>query len=256
MEVAEHHIPVAVVCFVCGLLPMVLYATFLWWIDAFEREPVKWLITAFLWGFFPASIIAIAAHPIVATAIGHVSLAAGFDFSSDVIASVLATPVVEETAKAIGLMLLLVIASREWNSLVDGIVYGATCGFGFSAIENLVYFLRYANQSAEVLWNVVVWRALHFGPIHALFSGVVGLTLALSLFSKGCAAKRSWPNFGLLLATTLHAIHNSLVLKNDGVFHAVAITWILVVGALLLIIAGNRMLSKESTAGSVGQADA
>ena len=50
---------ILVVSVVMGIVPMVIYASFLWWLDRWEKEPLPLLAAAFLWGFIPSAIIAL-----------------------------------------------------------------------------------------------------------------------------------------------------------------------------------------------------
>ncbi|MBI4771859.1 MAG: hypothetical protein HY784_15965 [Chloroflexi bacterium] len=51
-----------VISVVMGIVPMLIYATFLWWLDRWEKEPLHLLAAAFLWGFVPSAILAIIAQ--------------------------------------------------------------------------------------------------------------------------------------------------------------------------------------------------
>jgi len=52
---------------VMGLVPMLIYAGFLWWLDRWEKEPLHLLAAAFLWGFIPSAVIALIAQVILDT---------------------------------------------------------------------------------------------------------------------------------------------------------------------------------------------
>ena len=121
-----------------GIVPMSLYAFVIWRIDRWEREPFHLIIAAFLWGAVPSIIFAIIAQNILGfpaepstretTLIG------------ELIQASIVAPITEEIAKGFGLALIFLIFRREIDSVLDGLIYGSMIGFGFSAIEDVLYF--------------------------------------------------------------------------------------------------------------------
>ena len=47
---------------ILAVVPMVLYALFLWWMDRYEKEPLGLILAAFLWGAIPAVILSLIAQ--------------------------------------------------------------------------------------------------------------------------------------------------------------------------------------------------
>src|SRR5258706_16467628 len=47
---------IVLISIVMGIVPMLIYATLLWWLDRWEKEPIPLLVAAFLWGFIPSAI--------------------------------------------------------------------------------------------------------------------------------------------------------------------------------------------------------
>ncbi len=41
-----------------ALVPTLVYALLVWWLDRYEKEPLPLLVVAFLWGAVPAVILA------------------------------------------------------------------------------------------------------------------------------------------------------------------------------------------------------
>ena len=60
-------------------------------------------------------------------------------------AAAIVAPTNEEFYKTIGLLVLFLIASREFDGVMDGLVYGAMIGLGFQAVENVQYFIEAAR---------------------------------------------------------------------------------------------------------------
>jgi RsiW-degrading membrane proteinase PrsW (M82 family) len=114
----------------------------------------------------------------------------------------LVAPFVEESLKALGLYLLVrhKIWGKEFNSPLDGVVYGFAVGLGFFAMENFQYFLYYFDPSVLIYRSVLCWG-------HGVWVGTTGLWLAIAKVRRGRVV--IWDLFpGLLVATTLHFLWN------------------------------------------------
>lgn len=103
-------------------------------LDFLEPEPVGLQILAFAWGGLVATSASIGAGPAVEALIGH---------------PVLTGPAVEEIAKTLGIVAIVVIARAHFNSVLDGIVYGAIVGLGFQIVEDIVYALAAVAQAGH-----------------------------------------------------------------------------------------------------------
>ncbi|MDF1825137.1 MAG: PrsW family intramembrane metalloprotease [Verrucomicrobiales bacterium] len=196
--------PLFLASIVLGIVPMIIYALIVWRIDRWEKEPLPLLIAAFLWGSIPAVIFAIIAQvileiPVLETT-GETSL-----FGELYQASFIA-PVSEEITKGFGLILIFLIFRREIDSILDGLIYGSMIGFGFSAVENILYFSGQTEPAGLIL--LFFLRAFIFGMLHALFTGLFGVGLALGKFTSLPLMRFLWPALGLGFAMLTHAIHN------------------------------------------------
>ena len=95
------------------------------WLDRFEAEPTGLLLFAFGWGAAVATLIAILVN---STSIALLKASGG-----DVTAGVLVVaPIVEETCKGGAVLLVFLYRRREFDGVVDGIVYAGMAGIGFA----------------------------------------------------------------------------------------------------------------------------
>ncbi|GAB91828.1 PrsW family intramembrane metalloprotease, partial [Gordonia rhizosphera] len=144
--------------------------------DRYEREPAKLAVWGFIWGGFAATwAIAIhgnnALHDLYATLISP-EFALNF-------APPLSAPLVEESSKAVGFVLILVLARHAVRSAFDGLIIGAFIGLGFQVLENIHYALAAAETafgSANIsgVIGTIVGRGLITGLFtHVLFSALV-----------------------------------------------------------------------------------
>jgi RsiW-degrading membrane proteinase PrsW (M82 family) len=131
-------------------------------------------------------------------------------------AAALTAPLVEETLKAVGVVLLYLIARSEINGVVDGFVYGAMVGLGFAVVENVFYFVgQFGGQPAGVLGGFFV-RVLASGLYgHVLYTGLTGMGIAWFVTrTDQRLARRLLVAGGLcLLAVLAHFLWNSPLLN-------------------------------------------
>ncbi len=158
---------------VVGLIPTVIYGGFVNWLDQHEKEP-WWLLTlAFVWGTVPAAAIALVAQWVLD--IPTTWVFSGASLAYEILGSGVWAPITEEVAKGLGVVIILLLARREMDSVLDGIIYGAMTGLGFALTENVLYFGTALAEDGWGSWAIVVLlRTIPFGLNHALFSGLTG----------------------------------------------------------------------------------
>jgi RsiW-degrading membrane proteinase PrsW (M82 family) len=104
-------------------------------LDFLEREPFALRALAFAWGGLVATAVSIpgsAALEDIIAKLGSPDLAADWG-------AALAGPTVEEIAKTLGVVAIVLIARSQVNSVLDGVVYGALVGLGFQIAEDIVF---------------------------------------------------------------------------------------------------------------------
>jgi len=187
-----------------AVIPTLVYVLILWWFDRYEKEPRHLLWISFVWGAVPAILLSLAAESFLGQPLGALSEGTAELMSSSVVA-----PVVEEIAKGLAVFGLFLFLRREFDGVLDGIIYGATVGFGFAMTENVFYFMRgLSSEGTQALTLIVFLRSFVFGLNHALFSSVFGAALGYARQAK--KARSAWvvAPLGLLGAMILHAVHN------------------------------------------------
>lgn len=169
-----------------GAAVAIIYWTYL--SDRTEREPIVYLLIMFSWGVF-SGLIAAELSSIIRVFIP--------------VSGAIIAPFVEEPVKALGLYVFLTHpkTSQEFNSPLDGIIYGFTVGVGFYAMENFFYYLEYD------VWTLLVRIFLCWG--HGLWVAVVGLWIAVNRHYRGYNTPRDILP-GLSVAVSFHLLWNSL----------------------------------------------
>lgn len=192
-----------------GVLQTVVYLLFIRAIDLYEREQFRYVIPVFVWGLTVAVVISL-----VFNTAGAVALSAVVDSQvADILTAVFVAPVVEECAKGLALLIAFVVASLvslrqggiEFSGVMDGIVYGSAVGFGFSIVEDVLY---YAQTYAEVGDQTFVVRRLFGGFGHAAFTSLTGIGIGLIPWVRSGALKVLLPIIGLTAAILMHAFFN------------------------------------------------
>jgi RsiW-degrading membrane proteinase PrsW (M82 family) len=194
--------------FLLSLFPLAVVLLAVFAVDRWEPEPRRLLVLALVWGAVMSVAATTLIQPLFMAAFGPRS--AGTAQTLEYLATIEA-PIVEETSKGLGLLVLMLAARKYVDGPVDGIVYGMTIAAGFAFTENILYFGRLFTEtsgSASSLAVVFTMRGVLSPFAHAMFTGTLGLVMGL--------AARRWSPWlvvasfvlGLMPAMLLHNIWN------------------------------------------------
>lgn len=227
---AETGIVELIIGMVCATLPVPIYVMLLLWIDRYEAEPLWMLATSFFWG----AIIAIFISLIFNTGVQIFATAASnSEEVGDAVGAVISAPIVEESAKALILVILFFWKKDEFDGIVDGIVYAGMVGLGFAMTENILYYGRAIQKGTDFLTAVWIVRGMAAPFSHPLFTSMTGIGLGWARQSQNNLTKILAPFLGFGLAVLMHAAWN-----GSGVFGGGAgffITYFMVMGPALII---------------------
>jgi len=223
---------------IMALIPLAIVLLGVNWIDRWEPEPRGILAFGFLWGAAASVAIALIVGvgvQLVVDALGGAG--PGFDFFGAAVQA----PIVEEGAKAFGLLLIFWFARKHFDGPVDGIVYAAWIAGGFAFTENILYFgveLVNSGGFSGSVFSILLMRGIMSPFAHVMFTAATGVMLgiAASRGSKGTTVL--WFAGGLAIAIALHALWNgSLYFVGNFFFGYYALVQFpLFVGAVLLVI--------------------
>ena len=189
-------------------VPALALAGYFWYGDPTTREPLVGLAVTFLLAVAFASIAGVVnsfAQPFFAL----------FGIVGTTLFYFLIVGPIEETVKWLAVR-SYAYRTDAFQTVIDGVVYGAMAGVGFAAIENLLYILMFSVESTAAGFAVQQQRAVAIatqrafvGPGPVIFSAWAGFYLGLAKFNHG---KRG-PIVvkGLLIAAFIHALYNTLV---------------------------------------------
>jgi RsiW-degrading membrane proteinase PrsW (M82 family) len=218
-----------------ALVPLAIVLLAVAWVDRWEPEPRWALWFAFLWG---------AAVSVAIALLVDLSLQLLLAFSepggsaNEALAAVVQAPIVEETAKGVGVLLIYTFSRSHFDGPVDGLVYAATVAAGFAFTENILYFgAALAEGGAGELGATFVVRGLFSPFAHVLFTACTGLLIGIGARRGGGAGIIGWFLLGLAGAVVLHALWNgSLTFASDatGLYFTVQVP--IFIGAVLLTL--------------------
>lgn len=189
---------------------------FVWWIrntPRYGREPMRAVLHVFGWGALVSAVIALILESIFLAAAMEIGplysyLSSRFSDPTTVFSILVLAPFIEEASKALGVR----SARLQVHTPADGLVYGATAGLGFSAMENLLYgltaWVTLSQQGLDPSASLVVIAVRSFSSslLHASATATVGYGMA-----KGWLTHRRYAYAPFyLLAVVVHALFNFL----------------------------------------------
>ncbi len=221
-----------------GFVPMFLFAGFINWLDRYEKEPKMLLGAAFTWGV----IIAGGGAYVINTVLGlGVYIVTGSEGATDFATASIIAPIVEESLKGLAVLVVFFLFYREFDSVLDGIIYGGITALGFAAIENVLYIYEkgYLESGWEGLWTLVFIRVILVGWQHPFYTAFTGIGLAVARLNRNVLVKIIAVLGGFAMAVTTHAFHNTfggLIGGLEGLALGTFVDWIGWFFMLLFII--------------------
>lgn len=218
MPLKPDALQVFLIAMVWGGLLSVIPVAILWFLDRREHES-KWLYgLTFLWGALIATAIAQPINSVIINAVGQyltvhpdIQQLLG-DNAKMAIAAPLAGPIVEETTKGLGVLLLFWLLRAEFDNVRDGFIYGALIGIGFNFLEAPFYVAKVFADTGVAPWGAQLamrHSLLGLGG-HALYTGLFGMGLGLARQTTRQWLRYVAPVLGWLLGFSAHFVNNGI----------------------------------------------
>lgn len=133
-------------------------------------------------------------------------------------------PVTEETLKGLGIVLVCLARRREFDGIIDGLVYAGLIGAGFAFSENVLYLgTAYQLGGPEGLTLTFVVRCLMGAFAHPLFTSCIGIGLGIAVSTSHRWVRVLAIAGGWIAAMLLHGLWNFSALAGQlGFFEAYA----------------------------------
>ncbi|NOX30096.1 MAG: PrsW family intramembrane metalloprotease [Actinobacteria bacterium] len=189
-----------VVNFSDQLMPAMVSSTILWslyvlpwaWFihhkDRFGRETRRLAVIGFVWGGLIATFLM--ALPGNAAMLSIMSKLFDSQFALAWGPAIVA-PLVEESSKGVGVVMLILLASRHVRTSYDGFILGAFVGLGFQVFEDWMYGVGASGTAFgfDQVHNSIttfLGRGLLAGLVsHALYTALVGAGIGAWVQSRG-----------------------------------------------------------------------
>jgi RsiW-degrading membrane proteinase PrsW (M82 family) len=200
---------IGIIAAITAFLPAVIYVLPLLWLDRYDPEPPWALASAFAWGALVAVIVSLTINSAVIALFG------------EAVGVLVSAPIIEEASKGLGVLLVLLLLRREFDDILDGIVYAGIIALGFATVENVFYYGRdFALHGGEGLYMTFLMRGVLSPFAHVIFTSMIGIGCGIARESHNWAIRILMPVTGYFVAVTLHAVWNGLASFNERVFWA------------------------------------
>jgi len=191
-----------------------LFLLFIRWYDKYDKEPLLGLVFFSILGGMSAVFVA---------SFFYLFVHARSNFQD----AILKVATIEEFSKILTLFLLYKMIKKDFDEIVDGIIYVAAISLGFSVIENIIYAVE-----AVYPYSLLFKRFLFATIGHISFSVYMGIAFYVH--------KKVHRNYlGLLMAYFFSVLAHGFY---DGVLFEPDLTWLFVPVYLILIYLQFRLL--------------
>ena len=177
-----------------------------------DKEPWSALQTVFIWGAVSGVFYALILNSLGGSI---VFLYSGNDADlTFILTAIIVAPIVEEFVKPL-VLFRNVSVKGEIDEVEDGIVYGAACGLGFGATENILYGLSEGAVSSGLLGVIIVvaLRTVSSILLHLTASSFTGYGISQYLV-KGESFSVVVKYY--LLAVLIHAAWNTAAVLGSS----------------------------------------
>lgn len=219
---------------IIAFIPAPFYLFIYLWMDRYDPEPGWALGTAFAWGALFAVIVSF----VINTLFGSVAAAVMGDEAGGTLAGVISAPIIEEGTKGAGVVLIMLLLRKEFDGILDGIVYAGVIALGFATVENVLYYGRsFVQEGVFALVFTTFIRGILSPFAHATFTSMTGIGCGISRESTKPGVRFIMPIVGYCGAMFLHSLWNFCASLLGGAFFiAYVIFWVPLFLVFLIVI--------------------
>lgn len=192
-----------------AISPALALAVYFYHRDKYEKEPLRLLVKAFLWGFF-GSITVLIAEAVMAFFIRPVQSY----FLRIFLESFFVAGLIEELFKFL-VFYFFIFKNDEFDEPYDGIVYAVMISLGLATFENIGYvFGAYLELGSLGAAATGLMRSILSVPAHAFFSAIMGYYLGLAKFTPDKGRRQTYIFTGVALAIILHGLFDFFIFSR------------------------------------------
>ncbi|MEP7336469.1 MAG: PrsW family glutamic-type intramembrane protease [Acidobacteriota bacterium] len=190
-----------------AFIPAMIYLGMFLWLDRYDPEPVRTLAFAFAWGAGVAVLVSSVFNEIFKHAF------------NDFLTGIISAPLIEEGSKGVGVLLIALLFRRDFDSVVDGIVYAGVVALGFATMENVDYYGdSFVSGGPDKLVGTFIVRGILSPFSHVLFTCMTGIGCGIARETHRKFLRFAAPLAGYFAAMFLHALWNGLASFNPTLF--------------------------------------
>jgi RsiW-degrading membrane proteinase PrsW (M82 family) len=163
------------------------------------------------------------------------------------VTAVVSAPFCEEFFKGLAVFGVFFFLRREFDGIVDGIIYATFCALGFAAIENISYYARAEARNHAQLLMTFGLRGILAPWGHPLYTSMTGIGFGVARESSSAAVRWLAPIGGYLFGVFLHAVWNYVPFRLGESFIYMLPLWFFFVFGfacmiLVLVIRKGRII--------------
>jgi hypothetical protein len=143
--------------------PLLILVCF--WLDRYEPEPGRYRLAALGWGGVAAVVLSFIAEQLLFSVPG----------TDTFVDTAVIAPFIEEFAKGLFLVAIVIFRRAQVHGVLDGIVYGALVGIGFAFVEDIPITSALNGERCQRLSSCAAsWGR---SPTHCYLGGALGSAL-------------------------------------------------------------------------------
>jgi RsiW-degrading membrane proteinase PrsW (M82 family) len=218
----------------CAVPPLIIYLWIPRLIDRYDPEPWWALALVFAWGAVAACGVACTVNTgveVLASAVG------GKEFAQ-IAGACISAPIVEEGMKGMAVFGVFFFLKREFDGVVDGVIYATFAALGFAATENIIYYANAVKEdpAGSALAATFVIRGILAPWGHPLYTSMTGIGFGIARETNKTWLKWMAPIGGYCCAMFLHCTWNTASTVSGFLFLLMLPLWIIFVLAFLGIL--------------------
>lgn len=204
----SYGIVLTAVSLLAALIPLAIVTPIFLWLDRFEAEPWRYLLTAFLYGALVSTTIAGFINGLAMSFFGSFTDAE----SAYTLTAVISAPLGEESLKGLFLLVMWLVFRKQFNGFTDGLVYAGVVAAGFAFVENIQYFgeayIRGGWDGPGGFGATFFMRGILTPFLHPMFTAMTGIGIGIAATSRALPVKFIAPFLGWCVAVLLHGLWN------------------------------------------------
>lgn len=227
------------IIFFAGAFPALVYVTLLYRSDRYEKDPRRLLAAAVFWGALPALVVALLVQVF-------------FDLPADLLGpeaieavrAGLVAPVIEESFKGLAVLYIARRYRREFDNVLDGIIYGASAGMGYAMTANILSYLgAFVLKGYAGLDTTLFLEGLIYGLNSAFYTAVFGAGLGFARLRQDRFGRVGIPVLSFLGAVLLNGLHKWFLRSATGVNLTILV--LTLAGLIVLVVAIGWSLRRQ-----------